>query len=323
MSASSGLVVRPCNTGDSSEALVALSNAAGASAVGFAPADAEMVAGFRVLQEEDSDAFVVAVEGEVLAGMCACAGGDEGVAVLHHLAVHPSMRRRGVGGRLEAHAIGFAAQRNAGMIRTAALVDSRNTVGVAFLQAAGWHPAYGASLRMWRCLDGLPEVEMPAGYTVRTYDDGDADAFVRIKNAAFAGKSEGGGVWTRTDFEHEYFGSRHFRPDRIFFAVCDGDPVGTTTAWTAEHERREVGLIHWVAVAPEHQQKGLGWALNVLVLHKLRDLGYTEAILNTNERLESAVRLYHRLGFREVCRRARYQKPVAGQQCSSPDAGST
>jgi mycothiol synthase len=195
-------------------------------------------------------------------------------------------------------------------LRTAESIASDNAPSVGLLERSGWKPELGASLRMWRELEHLPEAKPPSGYGIRTFETGDDVAFVRIKNAAFQSGNGGGRPWTVADFEKEYMDSPYFERKRVLFAVCGDEPVGTTTAWTAMHHGREVGLIHWVAVVPEHRNKGLGWVLNVRALHRLKALGYREAILNTSETLESAVRLYHRLGFKVVVRRAHYRKTL-------------
>lgn len=303
--------VRPYDGSMADAELAGLFARCAEGAEGLAPPDGEGVGRLRAAQKIDLGCLALAVCGERPVGVCAVAlpeGPDR--AELRFLGVCPEQRRRGIGRALEAHAVALARRQGRGAIRTGSPLDSRNTAGVAFLERAGWHPVRGASLRMWRSLEDLPPVELAGGYAIRSYAPGDEAAFVRIKNAAFAGEHGGGRDWTAADFQKEYLDSPHFRPGRVFFAVCNGEPVGTTTAWTAMHEGREVGLIHWVAVAPEHRQKGLGWALNVQALHRLREMGYREAILNTNETLASAVRLYRRLGFRELHRRAAYEKGI-------------
>ncbi len=310
-----GVEIRACDAAVSDADLGFLAKRCAEGAEGLEAPEGEAVARLRETQAVDAGALALAVCGKTPVGMCAVGLPGEGdAAVLRFLGVCSGWRRRGVGSALEAHAVGLARRHGRSTIRTGTTLNSRNEVGVCFLAHAGWRPSSGAGIRMWRNLEDLPPVEMPSGYTVRTYRPGDEAAFVRIKNAAFAGENGGGRDWTVADFEKAYLRAPCFHPERVFFAVYDGEPVGTTTAWTATHEGREVGLIHWVAVAPSHRQKGLGWALNVQTLHKLSALGYRKAILNTSERLASAVRLYYRLGFRDFCRRAVYEKQVKSKK---------
>lgn len=265
----------------------------------------------ETLENRRSDEIVLAFDGSAPAGVIVMSfTGGEREAALQFLGVLPEHRRMGLGGRLLAEAEAVARRNGFQVLRTGTAVDSDNEAAARLLKRTGWKPEFGASLRMWRELEHLPEAKPAAGYRIRTYETGDDAAFVRIKNAAFLSENVGGRAWTVADFEKEYLGSAYFSPERVLFAVYNGEPVGTTTAWSATYRGREVGLIHWVAVVPGHRKKGLGWLLNVRALHKLKALGYGEATLNTSEALESAVRLYHRLGFEVVVRRARYRKTL-------------
>ena len=265
------------------------------------------------LENLRNDEILLAFDGPTPVGVCAMKfTGGERVATLSFAGVHPDRRRAGLGRRLLMEAEWVAREKCFQALRTGSAVDSDNAAATGLLQQTGWKPVFGASLKMWRELNELPNAKAPAGYRIRTYETGDDTAFVRIKNAAFMSENAGGRAWTSADFEKEYLDSPYFDPKRVLFAICGDEPVGTTTAWTATHQGRDVGLIHWVAVVPEHRSKGLGWVLNVRALHKLRALGYGEAILNTSETLESAVRLYRRLGFEVILRRAVYEKPLNG-----------
>jgi mycothiol synthase len=255
-------------------------------------------------------ALALAFSGGTPAGVCAVGLEQGEAALVRFLGVVPARRRQGIGRALEAHAVETARRRGFGEIRTPA-VDSRNRAGTAFLEGLGWTPRPEASLRMWRNLEDLPAVTLPEGYAIRTFREGDEAHLMRVKNAAFAGERTGSRPWTPEDVRREYdMDSPGFRPERVFFAVCGDEPVGMTTAWTYTHEGREVGLIHWVAVTPAHRGKGLGEALNVQALHCMRTMGRREAVLNTNAVLQSAVRLYLRLGFREAWRQVVYFRKV-------------
>lgn len=265
----------------------------------------------EILDNLRNDEILLAFDGSTPVGFCAMRFADgKRDAALRFLGVHPDRRRAGLGRRLLAEAEAVAGSKGYASLRTGASISSDNAAATGLLKQSGWNPVFGASMRMWRELMDLPEANAPAGYRIRTYETGDDAAFVRIKNAAFMSENAGGRAWTAADFKKEYLDSPYFDPMRVLFAVFGDEPVGTTTAWTATYRGREVGLIHWVAVVPEHRSKGLGWLLNVRALHKLKALGYGEATLNTSETLESAVRLYRRLGFEVVVRRAVYEKPL-------------
>jgi mycothiol synthase len=286
-----------------------------ADAEGLTPPDEQGLARMRGAQETDPAALTLALEAGEPVGICAMhLSGEETTAHLRLIGVRPDRRRRKIGRALEAHAVGLARQHGLCVLRTSSGLDTRNRAGVAFLESLGWEPEEGAGIRMWRSLEAVPPARLPEGYAFRTYREGDAGAFVRIKNAAFAGETGAGRAWTPEDFQKEYLESPYFRPERVFFAACGEELVGTTTAWTAMHEGREVGLIHWVAVTPGHRGRGVGEALNARALCHLKEMGYREAVLSTNASLRAAVRLYHRLGFQEVYRKVNYFKRLKGEE---------
>lgn len=64
------------------------------------------------------------------------AGHDGRRGYLHHLAVHPSHRRKGIGGRLVEHAL--AALKGAGIGKVHLFIFNTNTSGLAFWEASGW-----------------------------------------------------------------------------------------------------------------------------------------------------------------------------------------
>ena len=220
-----------------------------------------------------------------------------GTGVVEFLGVPSEYRRCGVGTFLESHMVAYARRLGWKFIRTRPMLDSRNEASIAFLNSTGWKEMLG-SIRMWRNLVDIPRVDTPDGCTIRPYRSGDDGEFIHILKEAFVGAPE----WTTEDLKREYLDSPHFAGDRLLFAVCDGKPVGTATAWTGHHEGREVAGLDWVAVLPTYQRRGIGRALSIQALHFMQTHGYEEVVLDTREWLASAVRLYHRLGFRDVFR---------------------
>jgi len=76
-----------------------------------------------------------------------------------------------------------------------------------------------------------------------------------------------------------------------------GEVVGTTTAWRDPgFQGKDYGRIHWVAVVPAHQGKGLGRLLVVKALLLLRRR-HERAYLTTQTSSWIAVHLYLTLGF--------------------------
>jgi mycothiol synthase len=138
----------------------------------------------------------------------------------------------------------------------------------------------------------LPEVAVPAGYTIRTYQPGDGAAWCRLINDAI------GGEYTEERVEQEMSGAPGLEPADLFFAVSGEAVVGTAWARRARHGPERMGYVHMVAVASEHRGRGVGRALVVSVLRRLREVGLASAMLETDDVRLPAIRLYLALGFR-------------------------
>jgi GNAT superfamily N-acetyltransferase len=143
-------------------------------------------------------------------------------------------------------------------------------------------------------LDGLTAVEPARPYSLRMYEEGDAEAFDDI--------------WVESDqcghaepglFEREFGADVASVGERMVFLLDgEGAPVGTATAWYRDVEGDGLwGLVHWVAIKPEHQGGGLSKALLARVLIRLRDLGHDRARLVTQTVRIPAIRLYLAFGF--------------------------
>lgn len=147
-----------------------------------------------------------------------------------------------------------------------------------------------------RCDRVLPmEIKLPEGYTIRTYQPGDEDTWATLMCSV--------GEQTSLDDAKAEFVQRYLADasltDRIFFAVdAEGTVVGTAIAW--EHDPRGIGTraLHWVAVHPEHQRKGLGKALCQTCLRLFRrESNALPVYLHTQPWSWKAILLYISLGF--------------------------
>lgn len=143
-------------------------------------------------------------------------------------------------------------------------------------------------------LDHIAEHKPPRPYTIRPYKDGDDREFDRIWIAA-----DTFGQAQPDLFEKEFGANREAVAERMFF-ICNGDrsPVGTATAWfNDDFQGERCGLVHWVAILPEHQGKGLSKPLMSVVLRRLAQLGHKRACLITQSARLVAIRLYLGFGF--------------------------
>jgi len=71
------------------------------------------------------------------------------------------------------------------------------------------------------------------------------------------------------------------------------------------------GWIVQLGVRPEWRERGIGSALMIEALERFRAAGDDHVLLDVNINNPDAARLYERLGFRQVGRRARYARVLA------------
>ena len=149
-------------------------------------------------------------------------------------------------------------------------------------------------------LEGLPRHAVPDGYAIRPYARGDELAWVRIQSAADAYNV------IVADLFRAQFGDDTAELGRRLFmleaptaaAVGSGTAIGTAAAWFGGARRDpEVGRVHWVAIHPAHQGRGLAKPLLSRVCLALRDLGHERAFLTTSTARVPAIALYLRFGF--------------------------
>ena len=143
-------------------------------------------------------------------------------------------------------------------------------------------------------LDRIPHYHVPPPFTVRRYRPGDEVAWRRIHEAADVYNA----------FSAETFG-REFGSDPALWAarqyyLCDaeGNAIGTGTAWfTSDDQGDGCGLVHWIAVHPQWQGRGLSKPLMTAVCNRLRALGHDRARLTTAAVRLPAISLYLSFGF--------------------------
>ncbi|MEV6212302.1 mycothiol synthase [Kitasatospora sp. NPDC051914] len=220
----------------------------------------------------------------------------DGTPATAELAVHPEVRRQGLGGRLADAVLSTAPQ---------LVPDGETLPGIDFW-AHGGHPGstrlaerYGAKLvrelrQMRRPAGEVPEPVLPEGVELRTFRPGEDDAaWLRLNALAFAHHPEQG-AWTEADLA-DRLAEPWFDPAGFFLATRGKDLVGFH--WTKVHPDG-LGEVYVVGVAPGEQGSGLGRALTAAGLrHLVRDRGVPAVLLYVDADNPAAVRVYERLGF--------------------------
>lgn len=150
-------------------------------------------------------------------------------------------------------------------------------------------------LRMVRPgLDDLPPATLPEGFRWKHGPEGRGEDYVRVMRRSLVDTADG-----------EWFGNTFARDPAYdpadLFVVCRGEePVGAAAAWRRRWSGRSDGTVHMVGVVPECRGRGVGRALVLAALHRLRDKGFRDALLLTEDHRTQALRLYLSLGFRPV-----------------------
>jgi len=123
--------------------------------------------------------------------------------------------------------------------------------------------------------------------------------------------------WSRIEtsvleFDSEYLAESYFeksylphvqklRERCLFILNTEGVPVATANAWYSDSELGHQAVLHWVAVCPEYQGKGLGKAIVKKALRVFQCLEPGNPIwLSTQTWSHVAICLYHSLGFNVV-----------------------
>jgi len=143
-------------------------------------------------------------------------------------------------------------------------------------------------------LEDLPCFPVPSPFTIRYYAPGDSATWLAIQQAAEQYQAVDQALFTRA------FGTDEaaLRERQCFLCDGAGQAVGTATAWFHDdYHGRACGRVHWVAVIPSLQGKGLGKVLMSEVCCRLRALDHTCAYLVTHTVRLPAIRLYLRFGF--------------------------
>lgn len=141
----------------------------------------------------------------------------------------------------------------------------------------------------------IPRHDLPKPFSLRMYRPGDDVHWRRIQEA-----SDPYNDITQSLFRKEFGWDEEEIAARQWY-LCDGSglPIGTSTAWYHDafnHERW--GQVHWVAIVPAYQGRGLSKPLLSATLRTMRALGDSRAFLYTSTGRLRAIRLYAQYRFK-------------------------
>lgn len=140
-------------------------------------------------------------------------------------------------------------------------------------------------------LGSPPKVELPAGYSLRTFQPEDAPEYFKLMAAA------GFENWNNETLE---IWLAKVLPDGFFFVVHELTGKLTASAM-ATHNPSDLhpcgGELGWLAGSPEHTGKGLGMAVCAAVTTRFINAGYRKIYLKTDDWRLPALKTYLKLGY--------------------------
>lgn len=227
--------------------------------------------------------------------------------------VAPEHEGRGIGSRLLEWA--QTRERDLGRGVHRQWVAGANAPARDLLTSAGYRRAYSYH-RMVRSLDDAPPPSaVPAGYVLRPIDPArDAPSLHAIDAASFAPapdyEPESLAVFTE-----EHLKAHDFDAGLSRVASREGSIVGFLLARRRPEEG--VGYVDILAVAPAHQDRGVGMALLRSAFAGFAEAGLREAQLGVGSFNERGLRVYERVGMAMRHRVDIYERPIG----SSTGAG--
>lgn len=168
-----------------------------------------------------------------------------------------------------------------------------------------------ASFRMEIALDDPVQPRLPDGLVLRTYTDPDAELLRAGLNEAFALDPTWQEVTAEVFRGAFYLGTRGFDP-RLWALAWDGDDLaGFSLAYPGRGSDETLGWIGTLGVREAWRRRGLGEALLRTSFRALWDCGFRRAGLGVDaENVTGALRLYERVGMRQVQRSNSWTKRI-------------
>lgn len=203
--------------------------------------------------------------------------------------VDPDARTGGTGSSI----VDWARRADATQLDTEGLTDDADTLFTAY----GLHRTFAEDVMAYDLSQPAPD--QPVGAELTEWTDADAPRFYAVYDEAFRDRPGFPG-WTRQQWVDWLTDDDEFAPEWTLLATRDerdlGFVAGGYGAWVVQ-----------VGVVPAARGQGLGAGLTAEVLRRMRSAGETVCYLDVNVNNPGATRVYERLGFARIGRRARYE----------------
>lgn len=144
-------------------------------------------------------------------------------------------------------------------------------------------------------IDTFPVHKLPSGYSCRKYQDDDKEIWAKIETSV----AEFDNTEKALNYFENEFGNHISQMERrcIFLENNKGKELGTATAWYNNSFKGKCwGRLHWVAIHPDYQGRGLGKSL-IYEAVKLLNNYHDRAYLTTQTTSFIAIKIYLDFGF--------------------------
>ncbi|WP_274648744.1 GNAT family N-acetyltransferase [Paenibacillus humicola] len=142
----------------------------------------------------------------------------------------------------------------------------------------------------------IPQAALPKGYSIVTFQTGDEEAWGEIETSVleFDEKDAAADYFTKNYIPYE----NEVKRRTLFIQADSGEKIATFTAWWNYTGIRRHPFVHWVAVKPQYQGRGLGKAIIAAgVRHMIEIEGDSVMYIPTSTWSHKAIRLYRWAGF--------------------------
>jgi ribosomal protein S18 acetylase RimI-like enzyme len=219
--------------------------------------------------------------------------------------VHPEWAGRGIGTALLRW--GEARARTTGAPRVRQIVTDNDAGAHRLFAANGYERTDTAWILELPLAADAPEVEVPAGVTLRPYDPAHARATYRLIEDAFnewrGREPQAFEAWAAHVVDHE-----SFSPTMSWLAFDGEELVGA--ALNYDYEGSDEGWVDQVATKATHRHRGIGRALLQASFAAFHGAGQRTVGLSTNSRT-GALSLYERIGMRIRRSYTAWEKAIA------------
>jgi mycothiol synthase len=145
-------------------------------------------------------------------------------------------------------------------------------------------------------LSTIPSIKLPPGYHSASLSPGYEMDYVRVMRRSLVAEADM--EWFCRTFSND----PQYNPDNLLLIYEDTTPIAAAAAWQMLSGAKRAGLVHMVGVDLHYQGRGLGRVITLLVLHRLKERGFTAVMAATEDFRIPALSLYLSLGFKPLYR---------------------